>query len=69
MQFDNITYEVRGKVAIITLNRPEKRNALSGALLRELHAALLEADEYNPVHSVVLRGAGPPFCAGADLSE
>jgi enoyl-CoA hydratase len=69
MQFDNITYEVRGKVAIITLNRPEKRNALSGSLLRELHAALLEADEYNPVHSVVLRGAGPHFCAGADLSE
>ena len=38
-------------------------------LLRELHAALLEADEYNPVHCVVLRGAGPHFCAGADLSE
>ena len=69
MQFDTITYEVRGKTAIITLNRPEKRNALSGKLLRELHEALLEADEYNPVHCVVLGGAGPHFCAGADLSE
>jgi enoyl-CoA hydratase len=35
MQFDNITYEVKGKTAIVTLNRPEKRNALSGMLLRE----------------------------------
>ena len=48
MQFDNITYEVKGKTAIVTLNRPEKRNALSGRLLRELHEALLEADEYKP---------------------
>src|SRR5439155_16545331 len=35
----------------------------------ELAAALMEADEYNAVHCVVLRGAGPHFCAGADLSE
>ena len=69
MQFDQITYDVAGKTAILTLNRPEKRNALSAKLLRELHEALLEADEYNPVHSVVLRGAGPHFCAGADLNE
>ena len=69
MQFDQITYEITGKTAIVTLNRPEKRNALSAKLLRELHEALLEADEYNPVHCVVLRGAGPHFCAGADLSE
>src|SRR3984885_10703379 len=69
MQFDQITYEITGKAAIVTLNRPEKRNALSAKILRELHEALPEADEYNPVHSVVLRGAGPHFCAGADLSE
>ena len=69
MPFDQITYEVTGKTAIVTLNRPEKRNALSAKLLRELHEALLEADEYNPVHCVVLRGAGPHFCAGADLGE
>src|ERR1700758_2256279 len=69
MQFDNITYEVKGKTAIVTLNRPERRNALSSRLLRELNSALKEADEYNPVHTVVLRGAGPHFCAGADLNE
>src|SRR5580692_3802848 len=69
MQFDQITYEVKNTTAIITLNRPEKRNALSAQLLRELNAALLEADEHNVAHCVVLRGAGPHFCAGADLSE
>jgi enoyl-CoA hydratase len=69
MTFEQITYEVKGTTAIVTLNRPERRNALSGQLLRELNAALLEADEYNPVHAVILRGAGPHFCAGADLNE
>ena len=69
MQFDQIIYEVSNTTAIVTLNRPEKRNALSAQLLRELAAALLEADEHNAVHCVVLRGAGPHFCAGADLSE
>ena len=69
MDFQLIRYELVRTTAIITLNRPERRNALSGALLQELHAALLEADEHNAVHSVVLRGAGPHFCAGADLNE
>jgi enoyl-CoA hydratase len=69
MPFEQITYQVTNKTAIVTLNRPEKRNALSGKLLRELAEALLEADEHNAVHCVVLRGAGPHFCAGADLSE
>ena len=69
MDFEQVKYEVQGTTAIITLNRPERRNALSAQLLRELNAALLEADEYNPVHAVILRGAGPHFCAGADLNE
>ena len=69
MDCNDITYDVQNTTAIVTLNRPEKRNALSGRLLRELNAALLEADEHNAVHAVVLRGAGPHFCAGADLSE
>ncbi len=69
MDFEQITYEVRGTTAIITLNRPERRNALSHKLQQELAAALAEADDHNPVHCVVLRGAGPHFCAGADLTE
>jgi enoyl-CoA hydratase len=69
MDFELINYTVQGTTAFLTLNRPERRNALSGALLRELNTALLEADEHNAVHCVVLRGAGPHFCAGADLNE
>ena len=56
-------------VGWVRLNVPERRNALSGQLLRELNAALKEADEFNPVHCVVLRGAGPHFCAGAAASR
>jgi enoyl-CoA hydratase len=69
MEFEQIIYEVKATTAIATLNRPEKRNALSGRLLQELSAALMEADEHDAVHCVVLRGAGPHFCAGADLGE
>ncbi len=69
MQLEQITYEVQNTTGIVTLNCPERRNALSTKLLTELHAALAEADEHNAVHCVVLRGAGPHFCAGADLTE
>ena len=57
----------RGR-ARITLNRPEKRNALSYALLSELAEALWDADDDKRVHSVILRGAGPSFCSGYDIS-
>ena len=69
MQFEQITYEVRTPPP--SSRSIGRRSATRSArkLLRELNAALLEADEYNPVHCVVLRGAGPHFCAGADLSE
>lgn len=68
MKFDNILYEVADGRARITLNRPERRNALSDALLRELEHAVWEADDDTRVHCVILRGAGPSFCAGYDLS-
>lgn len=69
MQFEQIIYEQRGPTAIITLNRPEKRNALSGKMLGELAQALWDADERASVHSVILRAAGQHFCAGFDLGE
>lgn len=56
-------------VLTLTLNRPEKRNALSRELITALHAALEQADLETGVRAVVLKGAGPDFCAGADLSE
>jgi enoyl-CoA hydratase/carnithine racemase len=55
--------------ARITLNRPEKRNALSLALMTELIAALEEASAAPGVRAIVLEGAGPAFSAGHDLSE
>ncbi len=51
------------------LNRPERRNALSLTLLREMISTLAETAEDTSVHAVVVRGEGPAFCAGHDLSE
>ena len=65
----NLLIEDKGTVRIITLNRPEKRNALDTALTRELLEALRRANDEESLHCVVLTGAGPGFCAGADLSE
>src|SRR5262245_56480714 len=63
-----IRYEVERGRARITLNRPEKLNALSMELLSELHEALWEADNDREVHAVILRGAGRSFSAGYDLT-
>jgi enoyl-CoA hydratase len=65
---EQILFEVRNKVAYITLNRPEKRNALSLQLHRELVAALMEADDLNEVRVIVIQGAGVDFSAGADIA-
>lgn len=62
-----VTFEVSDRVARITLNRPEKRNAINNVLLRELKQALLEADDLKSVSVIVLQGAGKDFCAGYDL--
>ena len=58
-----------GGVLTLTLDRPEKRNALSAALIDALHAALDRADLDAEVRVVLLTGAGKDFCAGADLDE
>ena len=61
--------ETKGAVRVLTLNRPDKRNALNTELSRMLLEALRTADDDEAVRCVVLTGAGPAFCAGADLSE
>ena len=58
-----------GGVLTLTLDRPEKRNALNAAMVEALHAALERADLDAEARVVVLRGAGKDFCAGADLDE
>jgi enoyl-CoA hydratase/carnithine racemase len=61
--------ENRGAVRILTMNRPEKRNALNQALTEALLAGLRAAEADDGVRSIVLTGAGRAFCAGADLTE
>lgn len=67
--YQYIIYETDAGRARITLNRPEKRNALSMDLLTELDDALWEADNDKSVHSVILKGAGTAFSAGYDLMQ
>lgn len=55
-------------ICFITLNRPEKRNALNDEIISELKEALRQADEDENLRAIVIRGAGPDFCSGADLS-
>jgi enoyl-CoA hydratase len=62
-----IRFEVQDRVARVTLNRPDKRNSLSTALVRELHDGLWEADDRTDVNVIILEGAGKDFCAGYDL--
>ena len=61
--------ENRGPVRILTMNRPDKRNALNYVLTQALLDGLRAADADEGVASIVLTGAGPAFCAGADLTE
>ena len=63
-----ILIETAESITTITLNRPEKRNALNDALISELKAALQMEDKDESVRAVVIRGAGKDFCSGADLS-
>ena len=61
--------EDRGAIRVLTMNRPEKRNALNSELTQGLLDALRKADVDDAVGAIVLTGAGQGFCAGADLSE
>ncbi len=64
-----VRYEVADDVAVITLNRPDRLNAISGPMLRQLSERLLEADAARNVRAIVLTGEGRGFCAGLDLQD
>lgn len=66
---DLVLVERREGVALVTLNRPDARNALSSQLLAELEAVLGALGDEADVRAVVLTGADPAFCAGLDLNE
>lgn len=64
-----IIYKVEESIATITLNRPEKRNALNDALINSLKEALYQADDDETLNAIIINGAGKDFCSGADLSS
>jgi len=64
-----VEFEIKNRVGYITLNRPEKRNALSFELVTELRQAFVEAENNNGVKVIVLKARGDVFCAGADLDH
>jgi len=69
MKYQTILYETRDQVATITLNRPERLNAISRQLIEEFGQAIATAEADAGVRCVLLTGAGRGFCAGADLAD
>ena len=69
MTYRDLTYDVAGNVATITLNRPERLNAISGGMLASFSEAFREADHDRGVRAIILTGAGKGFCSGLDLKE
>jgi enoyl-CoA hydratase/carnithine racemase len=65
----HIRYEVRDRVATVTIDRPEKRNAMTFAILAEFEEAIRTAGSDDAVRAVVVTGAGGAFCAGTDLVD
>ena len=68
MEYETVLYDAHDNIAWVTLNRPEKLNALSAALQRDIGEALQEADADWDVRCIVIRGEGRAFCAGNDLT-
>ncbi len=67
MEFETVLYQVNDRVATITLNRPERLNAINDKLPSDLRHAVEAADKDPDVHVIVLQGAGKGFCGGYDL--
>ena len=68
MNFEQILYEKDGPILTITLNRPDKLNAFTGQMMKEIIEAMDAADADDEVRAIIFTGAGRGFCAGADLS-
>jgi len=67
MSYENILVETRGRVGLITLNRPKAMNALNDALMDELGAALAQFDAGEDIGCIVITGSEKAFAAGADI--
>jgi len=68
-EYADLLFEVDSNVATITLNRPNRLNAISGPMLESLSQALRDADRDREVRVIVITGAGRGFCAGLDLKD
>ena len=69
MTYTTLIYDRQGRIARITLNRPERLNAISEAMPGEIRRAVEQANADDAVHVIVLQGAGRAFCAGYDLKQ
>ena len=69
MRYTTLQYALDGRIARITLNRPERLNAINEKMPREIRGAVEAANEDDRVHVIVLAGAGRAFCAGYDLKR
>jgi enoyl-CoA hydratase/carnithine racemase len=69
MPYDCLLYEVRDRIATLTLNRPERLNALGGTLRDDLHDAVLRSGADDEVRVLVITGAGRGFCSGGDVKS
>lgn len=66
-EYEDLLYEVKGRVAVLTLNRPDRLNAWTGAMEKSMKRAMAAAVADDDVRVIVLTGAGRGFCAGADM--
>ena len=69
MTLQTLTYSTEGRIARITLNRPERLNAIVPAMPREIRLAVERANADDEIHVIILQGAGRAFCSGYDLKE
>jgi enoyl-CoA hydratase/carnithine racemase len=69
MTFKHLTYEAGDRIATITLNRPDRLNAIARGMPQEIREAVEKANDDDGVHCIVLTGAGRSFCAGYDLVD
>lgn len=69
MSYEHILYEVESRIATITLNRPDRMNAWTAIMEREVREAMDAASTDSGVRAIILTGAGRAFCAGADMDE
>lgn len=69
MSYEDLSFEIQDKIAIVTLNRPKRRNALSLQLMLDLIGCFEEIEKNSSIQAVILAAAGNVYCSGHDLSE